>query len=374
MLDQKRKTTHKKKRRKLVKLMEKMGKLIELIRNYRGLSQSQLANAIDGLSQGHLSKIEKDLINATPNMLEKIADRLGFPLSFFHLNPIKTPISDFYYKKRTTISRKEQVHLEALIDIYRMVVDILLESIDIPEYDMPSFDIAYSGSPQQIARKLRKYLSLERGPIENLTLEIEKRGVIIVEIDTQIEKFDGITTLTDKRQPIIFINKNMPNDRKRFTIVHELGHLIMHIPFLVSTDRDEEIETNTFTGEFLMPELDCYNDLLNLKISDLPNLKRYWKVSMAAIISRATILRAIASNKSKYLWIELSRRGWRKKEPIIIDYNEPNLVRMVIESFFNDLEYTRKEALDILCLSEKDFGLLFNLKSKVISINKRIQN
>ena len=34
---------------------------------------------------------------------------------------------------------------------------------------------------------------------------------------------------TSKGLPIIFVNNNHSNDKKRFTIAHELGHLVMHL-------------------------------------------------------------------------------------------------------------------------------------------------
>jgi Zn-dependent peptidase ImmA (M78 family) len=66
-----------------------------------------------------------------------------------------------------------------------------------------------------------------------------------------VPKFDGITLVTDKGQPILFVNDSLPNDRKIFSIAHELGHLIMHIPISPLPDGiDEEKETNEFSGEF----------------------------------------------------------------------------------------------------------------------------
>jgi Zn-dependent peptidase ImmA (M78 family) len=70
------------------------------------------------------------------------------------------------------------------------------------------------------------------------------------------EKFDGVSFITEKGFAVIVINKNFPNDRKRFTLAHELVHLLLHNESNspISTFRDKEKEANDFATEFLMRE------------------------------------------------------------------------------------------------------------------------
>src|SRR5690606_5820245 len=93
-------------------------------------------------------------------------------------------------------------------------------------------------------------------PVKNIFSLLEKNGIIIYELDT-IEKFDGVSFVTKEGYPVIIVNKNYSNDRKRFTIAHELGHLLMHDDknFPISefrTDKIKENEANVFASEFLM--------------------------------------------------------------------------------------------------------------------------
>ena len=82
-----------------------------------------------------------------------------------------------------------------------------------------------------------------------------------------MDKFDGLTMFTSNQAPVIWINRNIPNDRKRFSLAHELGHLVMHLRSenLEKPEDQKEIEANEFAGEFLMPESQCKEDLYNLK-------------------------------------------------------------------------------------------------------------
>lgn len=343
-------------------------KLLTTARELRGISQSELSNKI-GINQSSLSKFEKGLSNLSENVKFKIADTLGFPYSFFLRENVKVPISDFYYRKRASVLKKELSKFEALIDIYRMQIDTLLTSVEIPEYDLPNFDIKHNGTPEEIARKLRTHFQLEKGPINDLTGLLESHGLIIIEFDLQDLKIDGISLFTNKNQPIIFLNNNIPNDRKQFTLAHELGHLVLHINSIVSIDRDEEDEANKFAAEFLMPELDCFNSLTQLRFSDLPDLKRYWNLSMAFIIMRAKTLKTITPRRTKNLMIELSKRGYRKKEPIITEFQSPRVLDAIVNVYLNELEYTKEEFLEILTFNEIDFNAFFERrKSNVIKL------
>ncbi len=81
--------------------------------------------------------------------------------------------------------------------------------------------------------------------------------------------------MTDGGYYVIIINKNFSNDHKRFTLAHELGHLIMHTSneFLISEYRDKEDEANRFASEFLMPSDAISNSLRGLKLQYLVELK-----------------------------------------------------------------------------------------------------
>lgn len=112
-------------------------------------------------------------------------------------------------------------------------------------------------------------MGVPTGPIDNIVSLLEKNGVIVMFLDVDdMEKFDGLTMFTTNQAPVIWINRNIPNDRKRFTLAHELGHLVMHLRSenLEKPEDQKEIEANEFAGEFLMPESQCKEDLLILNI------------------------------------------------------------------------------------------------------------
>jgi Zn-dependent peptidase ImmA (M78 family) len=319
-----------------------------------------------------LSKIEQGLLKPTKEIIEKYAESLSFPESFFYQEENKTPISDFFYRKRLSISAKEKIRLEAQIDILRLLYDKLLKSVDIPAARFPSLGINNNFSPSDIAGLAREFYSIGRGPLKTLISVLEKNGIAVIYIDVNSAKFDGMTVYTDSNYPLIILNKNMPNDRKRFTIAHELGHQIMHLPFRFEFDLYDRInkdpntlekEADMFASEFLLPEKDCRNELFNLSYQKLSDMKLYWKVSKKAIIYKAKTLGCIDERKYQNLLIELSKRGERVKESFDVDLEEPKIFNQIFLSFTKELGYSNQQLAEYLCISESDLVRVKTLAS-----------
>lgn len=105
---------------------------------------------------------------------------------------------------------------------------------------------------------------------------------------------------------IIQINKSKPSFRKNFTIAHELGHLFLHMGFLIDEDKwnsitefedsyarkgfsKEESEANEFAASLLMPSklfIDKVHSIVNENKVSLDELAIYFNVSSEAVRMR----------------------------------------------------------------------------------------
>jgi Zn-dependent peptidase ImmA (M78 family)/transcriptional regulator with XRE-family HTH domain len=340
--------------------MKVIGENITIARESVGITQKKLSEAIPGLDQGNLSRMEKGLLPVSDEMVKKIAGYLDFPSSFFYKTVIQSHQSSMFYRKRTAMPQKQLSILESTIAIFNMAIDELLESVDIPEFKIPHIETRDDLSPGDIAFGLRNHLSLPRGPIENLIGLLEKNGIIIIFLDFDFEKFDGVTKFTDKSIPVIYINANMPGDRKRFTIAHEFGHLVMHLRtdrVCVSMDEDRiEDEANRFASEFMLPYVECKRDFQNFKYQNLPSYKYYWKMSKASIIRRANQIGCISDRTYQYFFQLLGRSGERKMEREVINIDSPSLLSKMTKIHLNELEYSMEELSDILGISKWKIG------------------
>lgn len=138
-----------------------------------------------------------------------------------------------------------------------------------------------------------------------------RSGLLIGE-DFGTSRVDGLSQWVGDH-PVILFHDAAPVDRVRFTLAHELGHLVLHADAL-STD-DVEAQANAFAGELLLPAEVIRPALRNLKIGRLLDLKREYGVSMQAIVERAYHLDLLSPAQRTSMYKMLSARGWRTGEP-----------------------------------------------------------
>lgn len=117
--------------------------------------------------------------------------------------------------------------------------------------------------------------------------------------------------------PIIVVGRHWPGDRQRFTLVHELGHLMLR--GRLSVDLDEEKACNRFAGAFLFPQASVKQELGEhrnaIELKELGLLKEEFGLSMAGILDRALDLGIISSAYHSEQFKLFRSEGWYWKEP-----------------------------------------------------------
>lgn len=347
--------------------------LIILARESKGISQSELANLV-GINQANISRIEHGFIQASDEILDKISKALSYPINFFYEYGRTYSTQMHFFRKTKQLNSKELSKINANGIIDRLRIEKLLNAVEI-DTDYIAYDLDEYGSPESIATTLRQHWKVSKGPIPNVTLLLESKGVVIFPIDFQSRLISDLTTQTEKGIQIIFLNNNMPPDRKRFTLCHALGHIIMH---RYSSDPNIEIEADKFASEFLMPSNEIEHQLHSLSLEKLSDLKRYWKVSMASILVKADQLGKITPNQKQYMWKRMSSLGYRLHEPLepSIINEEPTILKSIINLHKTELNYSDKDLEQILFLRNDEFakyGLNTIPKLKLI-LNNQLLN
>lgn len=338
-------------------------------REYRGYTQTELASNIKGLSQSNLSKFEKGFGPLSDDILEKIIIFLGFPVKFYETK-ISNKVEIAHYRKRSALTKAEKSRIEYTNKLIGYILDKMSESIILPDFTFKVLNVDDGFDPKSIALYTRKFLKLGDEPVTDICSILEENGIIIVEYDAKNDNFDGVSFMTDNGYHIIIINKSFSNDRKRYTIAHELGHIIMHMSpdFIISDYRDIEKEADIFASEFLMPSEIIKNSLLNLKLSSLSSLKQYWLTSMASIIRKAKDLGYISKDRYQIFNIEMSRRGFKKQEPIKVYIDSPTIFRDAYQIHIKDLCYTDDELVKAFNLPIDIIREIASQKNNIISI------
>jgi Zn-dependent peptidase ImmA (M78 family)/DNA-binding XRE family transcriptional regulator len=331
--------------------------MVALARESRGLTQGELAKQLADLkskpvTQGTISKIEQGLLNVSEDVMSGLVGILKYPETFFYQTEEIYAPGMSLHRKRVALPSKTLGKIEANTNILRFQVKSLLKSVEDLERKYPYYDIDEYGDPETIALMVRQAWLVPRGPVDNLTRLIERAGIIIIECDFETRLIDGLTVNLDNLPPIIFVNKDIPGDRYRFTLAHELGHIIMH----KFPSQDMEKEADRFASEFLMPTDDIGNNLTNISLPKLADLKLYWKVSMASLLVKANTLDKLTPWQNQYLWRQFAKLGYKTREPaeINIPRETPTLLRKLVDVHLNDLQYTVSEIARILHIEEDD--------------------
>lgn len=328
--------------------------LVLLARQLRKMNQADLAK-FASISQGHLSKIENGLIEPLEPTMKQIARILGFPHNFFY-QPDRIyglPLS-FHpmYRKKTNIGQHILESIQAELNIRIMHLRRLIKSVDLKkQFPMPKVEIdEYDNDIEKIADLVRRTWLLPRGPLRNLTQCVEQAGCIVIWCDFSNSPIDGVSYQIPDLPQCIFLNRNQPPDRMRFSLAHEVGHLVMH---RIPTPEMED-QANSFASALLMPVDDIRGALMGrITLPAIAALKPIWRVSMQSLVMKAHEIGLISSNQSRYLWQKINTKKLRYHEPpeLNFDYEEIQLLPTIFKRHIEDLGYSSEEIAEILNLN-----------------------
>ena len=325
--------------------------MLRLAREIRMQTQADVARNAD-IGQALISKLENGLITSpSAEALTKIADALDFPTSFFVQTEKAQGFPHFHFRKRAKLGAKPLAHVNAVVNLRRMHIAKLMRSYDtdVPK-PIPQLEFDVTGmSPEKVAERVREYWMLPRGPIDNLTKVIEDAGGIVVLCNFGTNLLDGISFRSPGLPPIFCMNREVPGDRFRFSLAHELGHMIMHAK--PDDEAKQEAEAHRFAAAFLMPASDIRAHLSAPKISTLGRVKAFWKVSIKALIKRAHDLHLIADQQYKNLMVGYSK-VFKEGESFPIEVEKAFRLRQIIDFHVEKLGYSVSDLAALFCLRE----------------------
>lgn len=292
--------------------MSQLGEALHTARRAQGITQEELAERV-GITQAALSRYENDLREPSQELVDAFAEVLGVtPNLLMAAQRMSGAMAvDAHMRRRATAPVAAWRTLEARLNMYRLHTRQLMNEITIrAELSIPLIDPAETDAATA-ARITRMQWRLPSGPVRGLTRWMESAGCVVLEEDFGTTRVDGLSQWVGEC-PVVLINTRIPTDRKRLTLAHELGHLVMHSEHMTA---EPEQDANTFAAEFLMPAEMIRPELRTLSLGKLQDLKRSWMVSMQALIERAWNLKLLSASDRTRLYKQLGARGWRTREP-----------------------------------------------------------
>lgn len=288
----------------------------------KGYSLQDLADAIEPkLSRQALHRYEKGEVMPDSEKLGQLSKALGVTPDFF-FRSTQVELGEIEYRKLKNMPQKEAAVIKEKTKEYLSRYLELEEIMGLPhafENHLKVFEtVTTYEQVNRAAEWLRTQWELGKGPIFNVVELLEDKHIKVVKLDVN-DDFDGLQTWVNGNIPVLAYNVNKANktDRIRFTLLHELAHLLLK--FGEVSEQQKEKLCHQFAGAMLLPESSLKNELgeHRNKIStfELANIKRQYGISMQAIIMRARDCGIINEQYTKQLFFLFKQMSWKVDEP-----------------------------------------------------------
>lgn len=295
---------------------------LKLARKKAGFSLRVLAEKLDKkVSAQAIGKYERGEMMPSSDVLSLMASTLNVSLEYLLSNQVHE-LQGVDFRKNSRTSVKERSIVEAnvieMVQKYLSIEEVLdLNSAEWHE-PFPPKKLTHLSEAEDLANDLRNSWQLGNNPIPNMTELLEEKGIKILIIDLP-NKVSGLTCTVIRGGdqtgvPVIVVNKNMPLERRRFTLCHELAHRLINDDSQI----DHEKASDRFAGSFLVTKQHLIKEIgehrKSVSIPELYDLKGIYRVSAAAMLMRCKQANILSSSAVTYAF-QTYGKSWRTEEP-----------------------------------------------------------
>ena len=273
----------------------------------------------NSLTKQDISRLENGQIKPDSKTIFELCKVLNVATDYFTKQQI-LQLEKVAFRKLTKLPVKKQdavIHQTAeYLERYIELEQLLGIQNKIP-FKYEHFPITNEDDIVVAATKLRKDFNIGFDPIYNIVELLEESGIKVYAVDTD-PSFSGMSAkVNDNLMVIVYNNTDkLPLVRKRFTLLHELAHLYLDLSEF--GEKESEKLCDQFAGEFLLPSVKLKEYFRGKRetifISELENIKRYFGISLPAIMYRAKTNKIISEHYHKYFSIKYNQYKMKEKE------------------------------------------------------------
>ena len=272
-----------------------------------------------------IGKYERGEMMPSSSVAIALADALDVTTTYL-LSPTVVSLESVEFRKLASTKVRERAMVEATVldhvDRYLQVEELLdittsiWEVLDGAPYHAET--VAETVEEGELtAARVRKAWNLGGGPIPNMAELLEEHGIKVLKLDFP-RAVDGLTCFVhrtdDTAVPVVVCSTGKSIERQRFTLAHELGHLVMDIP----AGMPEEKVCDRFASALLVPEEELVREVgrrrLDFGFGELVEIKKIFGVSAAALVVRMRDLGIIGEATVTRIFRGIGR-SWRTQEP-----------------------------------------------------------
>jgi Zn-dependent peptidase ImmA (M78 family) len=312
---------------------------------------------MDGIvTKQALSKYEQDKDEPSARVLAALSEALGVKSERL-LREHTLEVHFLGYRKRARMGKRAQEKIESLITQSleeRVRLQRLTKTNGEPGLRIQDIKVNAVDEAEGAADHLREQWSLGRDPLTSVTGTLEDHHVHVVEVDSSASgaEFDGLAAYVREDERVaaaaVVARKGAPGERQRFSLCHELGHLMLD----ARGDKLAEGAAHRFAGAFLAPAGTIRRDVGDRRtyvpLEELLLLKQRYGMSMQALLYRMHDLHIITPSYFKQWCVDISQRGWRTHEPQPLPAEQPVWLRQRALRAFAEGVISRDEAASLL--------------------------
>jgi Zn-dependent peptidase ImmA (M78 family)/transcriptional regulator with XRE-family HTH domain len=305
-------------------------RLKELREKYN-FSLQELGDKI-GVAKQSVHKFENGQVNPSSDTVLKLSELFNVPYSFFYENPeaFAFDFKNIKFRDGHKIPNREGLEMEVKQEVLGyisrfMQLESLLQIERVFENPLADLKIEDEKDIEKAAKVLRKKWKLGNDPIADVVTTLEGKGIFVVEIK-HVEDFAGLSGTINNDIPLIILNENsLTPERKRFTTLHELGHIVLEFA-REFTNEKVEFFCNYFAGAVLIVDEALFSELGKnrslISLAELRRIKEMYGISIQAIIVRTRTTGFI--NYSTYQEWSKSYEEWRTADDKANDFGHFN--------------------------------------------------
>ena len=269
-----------------------------------------------------LYRYERGEVVPGSEMLALLCETLHVkPDFFFRSTQVQLESIEF---RKLKISAKEEIRIiEETRDFLSRYLELeeILGINEAFQHPLESFPVVSSFEHvNEAARQVRNQWKLGEAPLSNVAELLEDHAIKIICIKAD-KDFDGLQTFANGEIPVIAYNETQVNkpDRIRFTLLHELSHLLLKFSEDLSQIQKERL-CNQFAAAMLLPDNILFKEIgkhrNRLDLHEIGHVKQQYGISMQAIVLRANALGIVSNHFTKQFFDLFKAKEWKKNEPI----------------------------------------------------------
>lgn len=335
-------------------------------RKMRAMSMQEVVNELSRhgiqLTRQALNKYELGRSAPSDKTIEVLALALDIPIRFF-ASSSQIELKNISFRKLESYPAKESERIEELVKskLERYIQLEKLLGIP-PEFEDPNIGSGITDllSVDKAANKLRDTWELGNVPIANTREVLENNHIKVIDVESTVE-LDGFSATANADYPVVVLNSTKLKEftaRKRWTTLHELGHLLLDLSHL--SHKQQERYCHYFAGALLFPR-ETFKRVIgekrnNLSLQELASLKQEYGISMQAIVYRAKELEVISQNYYRQFFFMFNQMGYKVNEPV--EYHGKESAKRFDQLLFRALSekvITLEKAAELIDMTVPEF-------------------